>query len=102
MPHVHGFNGDAETLEPSEGNKLSKDSSKEDKLNSSTSKNIPIIKKSGICHLLAELVTSYPQCARLITDYSFHAGDSELVSEVSIYYYVVFSVFLNYTYFVVM
>lgn len=82
MPNVDGFNDGTESLGSREGNRLSKDSSKENKPDSSTLKNIPIIRKSGICRLLAELVRSYTQCARLITEYSFHAGDSELVPEV--------------------
>lgn len=90
MPSVDGFNDDTESLGSREVSRLSKDSSKKKKSNSSSLKNIPIIRKSGICQLLAELVRSYSQCARLITEYSFHTGDSELVPEVSIFKKIIF------------
>lgn len=82
IPNVDGFNDGTESLSSRDGSRLSKDSSKDNKSDTSSLKNVPIIRKSGICRLLAELVRSYAQCARLITDYSFHAGDSELITEV--------------------
>ncbi|KFM70449.1 E3 ubiquitin-protein ligase HUWE1, partial [Stegodyphus mimosarum] len=82
IPNVDGFNDSTESISsPREGSRLTKDASKDSKSESSSMKNIPIIRKSGICRILAELVRSYSQCARMITDYSFHAGDSELVTE---------------------
>lgn len=81
IPNVDGFGDGTESVSSRDGNRPSKDSSKENKPDSSSLKNVPIIRKSGICRLLAELVRSYFQCARLITDYSFHAGDSELITE---------------------
>ncbi|KAG8199864.1 hypothetical protein JTE90_015857 [Oedothorax gibbosus] len=79
LPNVAGFSSSSESLSTPKTHKDNKDESKDkkpDKL-----KTIPIIRKSGICRLLAELVRSYPQCARLVADYSFQAGDSELITE---------------------
>ena len=42
----------------------------------------PLIPKSAIMRLLAELVKSYTNCAQLITQHTFVAGQSELVAEV--------------------
>lgn len=72
------------------GSTGSTNSPKENRLNKNAPKdpradnlrNIPIIGKSGICKILAELVQSYPQCARLIADYRFNASDSEVIIEV--------------------
>ncbi|XP_035221251.1 E3 ubiquitin-protein ligase HUWE1-like, partial [Stegodyphus dumicola] len=82
IPNVDGFNDSTESISsPREGSRLTKDTSKDSKSESSSMKNIPIIRKSGICRILAELVRSYSQCARMITDYSFPVGVSELVTE---------------------
>ena len=42
----------------------------------------PLIPKSAIMRLLAELVKSYTNCAHLITQHNFVAGQSELIAEV--------------------
>lgn len=42
----------------------------------------PLIPKSSICRLLAELVRSYPGCAKLISEYSYRECQSELITEV--------------------
>lgn len=41
----------------------------------------PLLPKSAICRLLAELVRSYAGCARLVAEHIFPAKTSELVSE---------------------
>ena len=41
----------------------------------------PLITKSIVCRLLAELVKSYGSCATLITEHVFESGMSELVKE---------------------
>nr|XP_042906094.1 E3 ubiquitin-protein ligase HUWE1 [Parasteatoda tepidariorum] len=81
IPNVDGFSDSTDSLTTPRDNKSTKENSKDNKNESSSMKNVPIIRKSGICRLLAELVRSYVQCARLITDYSFHANDSELITE---------------------
>ncbi len=43
----------------------------------------PLIPKSAILRLLAELVKSYANCAQLITQHHYSGGQSELVAEVS-------------------
>ena len=42
----------------------------------------PLIPKSAIMRLLAELVKSYTSCAQIVTQHAFIAGQSEIVSEV--------------------
>ena len=41
----------------------------------------PLISKSSICRLLAELVKSYGNCAKQITDHVYEAGSSEMIKE---------------------
>ena len=41
----------------------------------------PLITKSIVCRLLAELVKSYGSCATLITEHVFESGMSDLVKE---------------------
>ncbi len=41
----------------------------------------PLMTKATVCRLLAELVKSYGNCAKLITDHVYEAGMSELVKE---------------------
>eukprot|EP00095_Tigriopus_kingsejongensis_P000123 maker-scaffold450_size166944-snap-gene-0.20 protein:Tk00123 transcript:maker-scaffold450_size166944-snap-gene-0.20-mRNA-1 annotation:"hypothetical protein DAPPUDRAFT_313219" len=41
----------------------------------------PLLTKSAICRLLAELVKSYGGCAKLITDHVYESGISELIHE---------------------
>jgi len=41
----------------------------------------PLLPKSAVCRLLAEMVKSYAGCARLITEHQYTAGMSELVKE---------------------
>ncbi|GFY42597.1 e3 ubiquitin-protein ligase HUWE1 [Trichonephila inaurata madagascariensis] len=81
IPNVDGFSDSNESISMPRESRLNKDTSKDSKSDTSSMKNVPIIRKSGICRLLAELVRSYAQCARLITDYSFYADESELLSE---------------------
>lgn len=42
---------------------------------------LPLLPKSAVCRLLAEIVKSYAGCARLITEHQYSAGISELVKE---------------------
>lgn len=42
----------------------------------------PLLPKSAILKILAEAVRSYSGCAKLITDHSYTAGQSEMVTEV--------------------
>jgi hypothetical protein len=42
----------------------------------------PLLPKSAILKILAEAVRSYSGCAKLITDHSYTAGQSEMVMEV--------------------
>lgn len=44
----------------------------------------PLIPKSAIMRLLAELVKSYINCAQLIAQHMFIAGQSELIAEVTL------------------
>ncbi|KAF8790741.1 E3 ubiquitin-protein ligase HUWE1 like protein [Argiope bruennichi] len=81
LPNVDSFSDSNESINISRESRLNKDASKDSKSDTSSMKNVPIIRKSGICRLLAELVRSYAQCARLIADYSFYADDSELIIE---------------------
>ncbi|GFW06194.1 e3 ubiquitin-protein ligase HUWE1 [Trichonephila clavipes] len=81
IPNVDGFSDSNESITMPRESRLNKDTSKDSKSDTSSMKNVPIIRKSGICRLLAELVRSYAQCARLIADYSFYADESELLSE---------------------
>ena len=41
----------------------------------------PLLSKSAVCRLLAELVKSYGSCAKLITEHIYEAGTSENVRE---------------------
>ena len=41
----------------------------------------PLLPKSAICRLLAELVRSYAGCARLVTEHTFPAKTSDLIAE---------------------
>ncbi|GIX92131.1 e3 ubiquitin-protein ligase HUWE1 [Caerostris darwini] len=81
IPNVDGFSDSNESINSPRENRMNKDASKDNKSDNSFMKNVPIIRKSGICRILAELVRSYVQCARLIADYSFYADDSELITE---------------------
>ncbi|GFQ86462.1 e3 ubiquitin-protein ligase HUWE1 [Trichonephila clavata] len=81
IPNVDGFSDSNESITCPRESRFNKDTSKDSKSDTSSMKNVPIIRKSGICRLLAELVRSYAQCARLIADYSFYADESELLSE---------------------
>ena len=42
----------------------------------------PLMPKSAIMRLLAEMVRSYTGCAQMVTQHSYHTGQSELVTEV--------------------
>lgn len=42
----------------------------------------PLLPKSSICRLLAELVRSYAGVAKLVYEHAYHSGQSELVVEV--------------------
>ena len=44
-------------------------------------KKMPLISKSSICRLLAELVKSYGNCAKQITDHVYEAESSEMIKE---------------------
>ncbi|XP_054708625.1 E3 ubiquitin-protein ligase HUWE1-like [Uloborus diversus] len=81
MPSVDGFGDSTESINNPRDSKSTKDPNKENKSESSSLKNIPIIRKSGICRLLAELVRSYPHVAKIITDHYYTVGASELVTE---------------------
>ena len=68
----------------------SKKESKEDKAKQAAAaasneeescKKKPLLSKSAVCRLLAELVKSYGGCAKLITDHVYDAGISELIKE---------------------
>jgi E3 ubiquitin-protein ligase HUWE1 len=41
----------------------------------------PLMTKSAVCRLLAELVKSYGSCAKLITDHVYESGLSDLIKE---------------------
>ena len=47
----------------------------------SSKKKQPLLSKSAVCRLLAELVKSYGSCAKLITEHVYEAGTSENVRE---------------------
>ncbi|KAG1653506.1 E3 ubiquitin-protein ligase HUWE1 [Nymphon striatum] len=63
---------------------ISKKSEKKDTqaTDEAVKKTRPLIPKSSICRLLAELVRSYPGCAKLISEYSYRECQSELITEV--------------------
>ncbi|CAN7974737.1 unnamed protein product [Ixodes persulcatus] len=44
-------------------------------------KSQPLLPKSAVCRLLAELVRSYAPCARMVADHVYAAGQTELVPE---------------------
>ncbi|CAN8001289.1 unnamed protein product [Ixodes hexagonus] len=44
-------------------------------------KSQPLLPKSAVCRLLAELVRSYAPCARMVADHMYAAGQTELVPE---------------------
>jgi len=44
----------------------------------------PLLTKSAVLRLLAELSRSYAGCAVLICQHSYHAGQSELITEVGV------------------
>ncbi|KAL1452364.1 hypothetical protein MTO96_006282 [Rhipicephalus appendiculatus] len=44
-------------------------------------KSLPLLPKSAVCRLLAELVRSYAPCARMVADHVYTAGQTELVPE---------------------
>ncbi|XP_076109103.1 E3 ubiquitin-protein ligase HUWE1-like isoform X2 [Mytilus galloprovincialis] len=41
----------------------------------------PLMPKSAVLRLLSEMIKSYSSCTRLITNYTYHSGQSELVVE---------------------
>lgn len=41
----------------------------------------PLMPKSAVLRLLSEMIKSYSSCTRLITNYSYHGGQSDLVVE---------------------
>merc|ERR1719187_14784 len=55
--------------------------SKDNKELEEARKKRPLLPKSAVCRLLAEMVRSYAGCARLITEHLFTAGMSDLVKE---------------------
>ncbi|KAK2707710.1 E3 ubiquitin-protein ligase HUWE1-like [Artemia franciscana] len=59
----------------------SKEKKKETKEDESLKKKQHLLSKSIICRLLGELVRSYAGCSKVITEYSFQAGASPLVTE---------------------
>jgi len=48
----------------------------------------PLLTKSAVLRLLAELSRSYAGCAVLICQHSYHAGQSELSTEVRVVFFV--------------
>ena len=69
-------------------NALSAEPTKKEAKGSSSNKTVeekakskPLLTKSVVCRLLAELVKSYGGCAKLITDHVYEAGTSELIRE---------------------
>ncbi|KAK8782859.1 hypothetical protein V5799_015800 [Amblyomma americanum] len=44
-------------------------------------KSLPLLPKSAVCRLLAELVRSYAPCARMVAEHVYTAGQTELVPE---------------------
>ena len=42
----------------------------------------PLLAKSGVLRLLAELIKSYAGCGLLVTQYTYSAGQSPLITEV--------------------
>lgn len=44
-------------------------------------KSLPLLPKSAVCRLLAELVRSYAPCARIVAEHVYAAGQTELVPE---------------------
>ncbi len=74
------------TAGQSSSSKQSSAPKKDDKSGGSKSDDLgrikkPLLTKSVVCRLLAELVKSYSSCAKLITDHVYEAGSSELIKE---------------------
>ena len=74
------------TSSSSSSKKESKDDKSKQQASAATnddesSKKKPLLSKSAVCRLLAELVKSYGGCAKLITDHVYDAGISELIKE---------------------
>jgi len=61
--------------------KAKEDSVTSTKINEEAKKR-PLLAKSVILKILAEAVRSYSGCAKLITDHSYYARQSEMVTEV--------------------
>jgi len=60
------------------------DSTKEDEQNKDKK---PLLTKSAVLRLLAELSRSYAGCAVLICQHTYHAGQSELITEVCVVHF---------------
>ena len=60
---------------------IKESASKESKESDEAKSKRHLLPKSAICRLLAEMVKSYPGCAKLITEHMYTAGISELVKE---------------------
>lgn len=75
-----------EETKPAEGEneKMSEEEKRqmEEKRVEEEKKKRPLIPKSTIMRLLAELVKSYTSCAQIVTQHAFIAGQSEIVPEV--------------------
>ncbi|XP_067140217.1 E3 ubiquitin-protein ligase HUWE1 isoform X2 [Centruroides vittatus] len=82
---IAGLDVNGETSESSvngrERNRLCKDCVKDNKVGDTVKKSTLLLPKSIICRLLAELVRSYSGCAKLIAEYTYPAGQSELITE---------------------
>ena len=74
MPDASERNGTLATLTEKSATKPGSGTPEEAAL-----KKRPLLTKSAVCRLLAELVKSYGSCAKLITDHVYEAGLSELI-----------------------
>jgi len=50
----------------------------------------PLLSKSAVLRLLAELSRSYAGCAVLLCQHTYHAGQSDLITDVSTVYFASF------------
>ncbi|XP_046372246.1 E3 ubiquitin-protein ligase HUWE1-like isoform X1 [Haliotis rufescens] len=72
--------GEASQSDPNAESSTSKEQ-KDTKSAEDIRKQRPLLPKSAILRLLSEIIKSYGNCTQLITQYTYHSGQTEMVSE---------------------
>ncbi|XP_076304373.1 LOW QUALITY PROTEIN: HECT, UBA and WWE domain containing E3 ubiquitin protein ligase 1 [Tachypleus tridentatus] len=72
-----------DTIDTSDSNTTGKDNkqAKDQKAEELAKKTRPLLPKSAICRLLAELIRSYGGCAKLVVEHAYSAAQTELILE---------------------